>query len=282
MSNQDAQRVVTGEVRLSFVHVFVARAKKPGDAPKFSLTLLIPKHDIATKQRIDAAINAAIQDGIASKWNGVRPPLLNFPIHDGDGVKPSDGMPFNDECKGHWVMTASSQADRKPDVVDANMNPIINQSEVYSGMYGRVSVRFFAYTNQGKKGIGCGLGNLQKIKDGPALSGGGSSAASDFGAPAGYQPPAPSYGQPPYTPPAPQYSQQPAYAPAPQPPVYGQPAQPPAQPPQQQQWYGQAPVQQPPAYAPPVQQPSYPPTAPPPQQIDPITGRPYTGGIMGL
>jgi hypothetical protein len=252
MSNQDALRVVTGKVRLSYVHLFSPFAKEQGKEPKFSATLLIPKSDFATRQRLDAAINAAIQEGTSKVWNGVRPPQIHLPIHDGDGVKPSDGMPFGEECKGHWVMTASSKANMKPDIVDINLNPIINQSEIYSGVYARVSVRFFAYNASGKKGIGCGLGNVQKLEDGEPLSG-GRSAASDFGGAPGYQPPTPQYGQAPqpsYTPTAPQH-------PYPTQPQYGQQPQP-----------GYAPQGQP--------QPQQ------PVQYDPITGKPLNGGIMGL
>ena len=91
--------------------------------------------------------------------------MLAIPIHDGDGTRPSDGMPFGAECKGHWVFTASANATRQPEVVDLNMNPIINQTEIYSGMYARVAIRFFPYLNNGKKGVGCGLGPVQKIRD---------------------------------------------------------------------------------------------------------------------
>ena len=95
----------------------------------------------------------------------------------------SDGMPFGEECKGHWVFTASAKVDYPPEVVDKMGNPIINQSEVYSGMYGRVNVNFFPYSFGGKKGIGCGLGPVQKLEDGETLSGGHVSAAQAFGAP---------------------------------------------------------------------------------------------------
>ncbi len=174
----DVKRVVTGEVRLSYAHLFQPYAKNPNDEPKYSTTILIPKNDTATKQRIDAAIQAAIQEGVASKWNGVKPPMVALPIHDGDGVRPSDGMPFPEECKGQWVMTASSK--QQPQVVDLNVQPIINQTEVYSGIYARVSIRFFPYNANGKKGIGCGLGNVQKVRDGEPL-GGRTTAADDFG-----------------------------------------------------------------------------------------------------
>lgn len=256
--------LTTGKVRLSYVHVFTPYSSQAGADPKYSVTILLPKSDVATKQKIDMAINAAIQEGVASKWNGVRPPMLSTPIYDGDGVRPSDGMPFADECKGHWVFTASSK--QAPQVVDLGINPILNQSEVYSGMYGRVSVRFFPYSSNGKKGIGCGLGNVQKVEDGEPL-GGRTTAAADFtddsmgmsyGQPAyqqPYQAPQQIFGQPTATP----YQQ----------PVYSQPAAAPVQ------------YQQPPMYQQP--QPTYQqPYQAPQQQVDPITGKPFNGGVMGI
>lgn len=267
MSN-NPQQVVTGKARLSYCHLFtpyVSPNSKTNEA-KYSVTILIPKSDLATKQRMDAAIQAAIQAGVESRWNGIRPPQVPIPVYDGDGVRPSDGMPFGDECKGHWVLTASSK--QAPQVVDANLNPIINQTEVYSGIYGRVSIRFFAYLNSGKRGIGCGLGNVQKLEDGEPL-GGRTSAADDFGGGGGgqgYNPSAaPAYPQ-----------QQPSY----QQPGYSQPYPPPAQPnyaqPYQQPGPGYGQPQQP-AYSPqPAPQPQQPP------QIDPITGKPISGGVMGI
>ena len=145
------------------------------------MTVLIPKSDVNTKARIDAAIEAAKQKGISEKWNGVCPPIVATPVYDGDGVRPSDGMEFGPECKGHWVFTASAKADYPPEVVDSQGNPIINQSEVYSGMYGRVNVTFFPYMFGGKKGIGCGLGPVQKLEDGEVLGGSVPKAAAVFG-----------------------------------------------------------------------------------------------------
>lgn len=263
MSNQpNTTNVTTGQVRLSYVHLAQPYASKPGQEAKYSVTLLIPKSDIAAKQRIDAAIQTAIQAGIPKVWGGTRPPLLNIPIHDGDGPRPSDGMPFGDECRGHWVMSASSKQQQA--IVDLSMNPIIDQTEIYSGMYARVNVNFYAYNNT-KKGVGCGLGPIQKIADGEPLGGGRVSPEEAFGD--GFNP---GYQAPAY--------QQPAYPG--QPPVqpgYAQPGQPmqPTQPNYAQPNYpaaGQQPGYQAPA------QPGY----QQPQQIDPITGKPVTGGIMGL
>ena len=234
--------VTTGRVRLSFVHLFKPYAYKPGQEEKYQCTILVPKSDADTMARINAAVEAAKQKGISEKWNGQCPPIVPTPIHDGDGVRPSDGMPFGPECAGHWVFTASSKEDYPPEVVDKMGNPILNQSQIYSGIYGRVNINFFPYIYGGKKGIGCGLGPVQKLEDGESLSGSSVSAAKAFGttpvpayqaAPA-YQS-APAYGQP-----APAYQSAPAYQAAP---AYGQAA---------------------PAYQ-----------AAPAQQINPITGMPY-------
>lgn len=180
---ENLTNVTTGEVRLSYAHLFKPYAAQPGQEEKYSVTVLVPKTDTATMGRIEAAIEAAKQRGISEKWNGQCPPIVPTPIHDGDGVRPSDGMPFGDECKGHWVFTASAKMDYPPEVVDKMGNPIINQSEVYSGIYGRVNVNFYPYSFGGKKGVGAGLGPVQKLRDGEALSGSSVSAAQAFGTP---------------------------------------------------------------------------------------------------
>lgn len=181
-NNQFKTSVTTGKVRLSYVNLFTPRAAQPGQEEKYSATILLPKSDVETKRRIDTAVEAAKQKGAADKWSGVIPPIVQVPIHDGDGVKPSDGMPFGDECKGCWVFTASAKAEYPPEVVDGQLNPIINQSEIYSGCYARVNVNFFPYMFGGKKGIGCGLGPVQKVADGEPLASGAPKASEVFGA----------------------------------------------------------------------------------------------------
>lgn len=286
MNQVDTTAVTTGQVRLSFVHLFQPHANQPGQEPKYSTTILIPKSDYATMQRINAAIEAAVQKGVAATWGGARPPQPKTPIHDGDGVRPN-GDPFGPECKGHWVLTASSKQQQA--VVDANLNPILNQTEIYSGVYARVNINFFPYANSGNRGVGAGLGPVQKLADGEPL-GGRISAEQAFGgngggvgfapapAPQGWDqiPPQQGYGQ---QPPAQQ-----GYGQAPQQPQYGQ--QPPAQPqqgygqqPPAQPGYGQAPQQ---GYGQSPAQPGYG-QQPPAQQIDPITGRPLPGGgVWGI
>lgn len=196
MSFGDITNVTTGEVRLSYVHLFKPYAYQAGQEEKYQVTILVPKTDQETMARINAAIDAAKQKGVADKWNGVCPPVVQTPVYDGDGVRPSDGMPFGAECKGHYVFTASAKADYPPEVVDRMGNPIINQSEIYSGIYGRVNVTFFPYAFGGKKGIGCGLGPVQKLRDGEALGGSAPTAAQAFGTPTAQQPAVGAYGNP--------------------------------------------------------------------------------------
>ena len=220
MYQNDPMKVLTGECRLSYCNLTTPRAAQQGGEPKYSVTLLIPKTDVATKADIDAAIQAAANEALAKVWNGARPPQLRVPIYDGDGVRPS-GVPFGDECKGHWVMTASTK--NKPQVVGIdNINCELAPSDIYSGMFARVTIRFFGYSNSGNKGIGCGLGNVMKTRDGEALAG-SASASVDFAGVGAAPAAAPAYGVNPTAPAAPAYGVNPAApaAPAYQPPAPG-------------------------------------------------------------
>lgn len=200
--------VTTNRARLSYEHLFRPYAHQQNQEPKYSVTVLVPKTDVETKRRIDSAIAAATNAGVSKCWNGAKPPVLAVPVYDGDGVRPN-GEHFGAECKGCWVFTASSK--NAPQVVDLSLNPIINQSEVYSGCYARVNVNFFPYNSNGKRGIGCGLNAVQKLEDGEPL-GGGISAAEAFGS---FGAPAPMPAAPAPAPAQPAYNQAPQGYPAP-------------------------------------------------------------------
>lgn len=172
-------KVLTGEVRLSYAHLSepYANPNQPNSEPKYSVTLLIPKTDAATKADIDSAIRAAYEAAVVNDWKGARPQLRSALIYDGDGLR-NDGGAFGPECAGHWVITAGTK--RKPQVVDiSNINCDLAPQDIYSGMYARVTLNFFAFNTNGNKGVGCGLGNVMKTRDGEPLAG-GASAASDF------------------------------------------------------------------------------------------------------
>lgn len=171
--------VTLTNVRLSYVHLMKPHAMDAQQAPKFSCTILLPKSDVQGKARIDAAIEAAKQAGLMKKFGGQMPPQLPIPVYDGDGYKAS-GDKFGPECAGCWVFSASSAADRPVEIVDRNMNKILDPTEVYSGMYANINVNFFAYAAPGRKGIGCGLGPVQKVADGEPLGGSAPSASDCF------------------------------------------------------------------------------------------------------
>ena len=164
-------RVVTGEVRASYVNVFKPRMNDLSGKDEYSMTLLIPKSDKKTIADLKAAGAAAKE----VKWGGKVPKGVKFPIHDGDGEKPNGGD-YGEECADHWVLNVRSNY--KPGVVDANVQPIMDQSEFQSGDYCRVSLNAFAYDNK-RKGVGFGLNNIQVLRKGDPL-GGHSDASSDF------------------------------------------------------------------------------------------------------
>lgn len=167
MSNRSATQVITEPVRLSYLSVFKPRAMQEGQEPKFSACLLIPKTDKKTIKRIKDACEAA-RMASASVFGGKVPDKLKLPIHDGDGEMPNGGE-YPTEAKGMYVLNCSSK--QQPGLVDRQLNPIIDETVLYSGCWGRVDLNFFAYNTSGNKGIGAGLNNIQKVRDDESLGG---------------------------------------------------------------------------------------------------------------
>ena len=166
-------RIVTGKVRLSYANIWKPRQNDNGGDPKYSVSILIPKSDTETLAKINRAIDAAIQKG-ADKFGGKIPKrsMLKTPLRDGDEERDD---PVYAGC---MFLNASSKD--QPKIVDRKVQPILDQEEVYSGCYARVSINFFAYNTSGNRGIGAGLGNIQKLADGEHLSGGFVAPESEF------------------------------------------------------------------------------------------------------
>ena len=174
--NSNPMKVVTGvNTRWSYVNAWEAKSIN-GGTPKFSVSLIIPKSDTKTVAKIKAAIEAAYKEGEAKlKGNSRTVPALSAiktPLRDGDAERPDDPAYANS-----YFMNANSNT--APGIVDADCQPILDRSEVYSGVYGRASVNFYAFNSNGNRGIACSLNNLQKIRDGEHLDG-KSSAEDDF------------------------------------------------------------------------------------------------------
>lgn len=177
-------KVITGKVRLSYVNIFEPQIPQDGGDPKYSVTLLIPKTDTATVAKIKAAIAEAADNFRKKNGTASLPANPMSPLHDGDGVKPNSGEPYGPECKGCWVLSASSKETQKPVVVDEFGKEISgpakvceNPGLVYSGCYGRASINFYGYSNR-RKGVGAGLLGIKKLHDGEPFGTVGS--ASDF------------------------------------------------------------------------------------------------------
>ena len=170
-------KVITGRNTIfSYLTINEPKAPLGGGTPKYSASLIIPKSDKVTINKVHAAIQAAYEEGASKlKGNGKSvPPLstLKTPLRDGDIERPDDPT-----YKNSFFINANSVT--KPGVVDANLNPIIDPSELYSSIIGRASINFYAFNSNGNKGIACGLNNLQKLADGTPL-GGHSRAEDDF------------------------------------------------------------------------------------------------------
>ena len=147
-------QITTGKVRFSYCNLFTPRAVQEGATPKYSVTLLIPKSDKATMQKIKAAMDEAKQKFMASNSGKKLPTNLKSTLHDGDGERPNGGE-FGEECKGCYVITVSSN--NKPVLVHADKTPLTDPQELYSGCYGRAIINFYVYDTQGNKGISAGL-----------------------------------------------------------------------------------------------------------------------------
>ena len=165
-------KVVTGiNTRLSYANIWEPKSIN-GGKEKYSVSLIIPKSDTKTVTAIEKAIDAAIEEGIG-KFGGKKPnkAALKLPLRDGDLEK--DDVNYKD---AYFINANSITA---PHIVDKQVQPILDQTEVYSGCYARVSISFYAFNTNGNRGVACGLGNIQKIRDGEPL-GGHSSASDDF------------------------------------------------------------------------------------------------------
>ena len=165
-------KVITGvNTRLSYFHGWEPTSINNGPE-RYSVSVLIPKSDTETVKAINEAIDAAIEEGV-SKFGGKKPnkAAIKLPLRDGDTERDDEAY------KGHYFINANSAT--APGIVDADRNPIMDRSEVYSGVYGRASINLYAFNSNGNRGIACGLNNLQKIRDGEPL-GGKPRAEDDF------------------------------------------------------------------------------------------------------
>ena len=178
MAKNNSTRIILGpQTRWSYVNVWEPKSID-GSNPKYSVQFLIPKTDQATLDKVRAAIEAAYHEGEAKLKGGSRfvPALedIKSPLRDGDRERKGDPV-----YAGMYFLNANST--QKPGIVDRDLNEILDPDEVYSGCWGRASINFYAFNVNGNRGVGVGLNNIQKLKDGDRLGGARAKAEDDFG-----------------------------------------------------------------------------------------------------
>ena len=128
MSNtvKNPTKVITGKhTVMSYLNVNEPKTPLGGGTPKYSVSLIIPKSDTVTIEKIRAAIRAAYEEG-QSKLKGSSksvPALedIKTPLRDGDKDRKGD-----DAYKNAYFVNANST--NKPGVVDADKQPILDTS----------------------------------------------------------------------------------------------------------------------------------------------------------
>lgn len=178
--NTNTTKVITGIVRFSFVHLLEPTAFE-GQEPKYSVMLLIPKTDKDTLDKIKAAQKAAAELGKTKFKNGKVPAKLKTTLRDGDEEMDPEEYP---EFKGMYFINVSNKS--KVGMVGTQrdeagkLKRLDDPDEIYSGMYGRASINFFAYNTAGNQGVSAGLDNIQKTREGDHLGGGAAKPENDF------------------------------------------------------------------------------------------------------
>lgn len=159
----DPKKVITGNCVINFAHVFTPRAASPGAEQKYSAMFILDK--TTNKVDLDRLVLAAYTAG-REKWRDfdtmAQQRRVRLPFRDGAEKEGQPGF-----GKNKIFINCSSQ--QRPGVVDANVQPIMDPKEIYSGAVVRASVRAFAYDQAGNKGVSFGLQHVQKVADGEAI-----------------------------------------------------------------------------------------------------------------
>jgi hypothetical protein len=171
-------KLTTKLARLSYAALFEPKEGPNGGKAKYSVSVIIPKSDTETLDKIKAAIAAAEKEGIAGKWEGKKPKVYkDLPLRDGDDT--------DDEAYANCYFI-NAKNDKKPVIVGmdrdekGNFKEITDPDQVYSGCYGRVNVTAYHFNANGNKGIAWSLNSVQKMKDGEPLGAGRSKPEDDF------------------------------------------------------------------------------------------------------
>ncbi|WP_242003495.1 DUF2815 family protein [Culicoidibacter larvae] len=171
--------IILQNVRLSYANIWKPKGIDGGE-PRYSASLLMDK-DVNAKDiaKLNKAIKECYDAAVPTIWGGKAPAASKFnsPLYDGDDEADDKGEAYVN------TMFINPKSKNQPGIVDKKVQPILDQTEVYSGCYANVSVSIYAYNHpQGGKGIAFGLNNIQKVKDGEPLGGVAPKAEDEFSA----------------------------------------------------------------------------------------------------
>ena len=180
------EAVLTPEFRVSYPNVFKPQKNDLNGKMEFSLVALFPSNaDLS-------ALKKAAEACIVEKWGPDKnkwPANLRSPFRKNkERWKTVDGkqvIPQGYEDPEGVFITLKANEDRRPGVVDQNVQDIIEPRDFYAGCFARTKARPYAYEQKGNRGVSFGLGNVQKVREGDPLGGGMTKASDDFAPVAG-------------------------------------------------------------------------------------------------
>lgn len=165
--------IVTPIFRASYPNVFKPKLNDLNGKEEYSVMALFPKGcDLS-------ALKKMAQDAVEKKWGADKakhPTNLKSPFRDQKELAKEGKMRPGTEDGAIFI---NLKAKEKPQVVDQNVQPILDEAEFYAGVFAKASVNAYAYDQKGNRGVAFGLGNIQKVKDGDPL-GGRTRAQDDF------------------------------------------------------------------------------------------------------
>lgn len=177
-NGQPTANILTGPVRLAFVDLLKpGKAMDAGKEGKFGTQILFPPRADMTlfmqeHHKVASAMFPEYFDQATQQFHGLHSPFRDQ----------AEKLRFGGYTPGCVFMTCTSKF--KPPVVDARMNPIVDESKIYAGVWAILSVNAYGYGKnppQPKKGVAFGIQSVMIIADDEKFGGGAPDAKSQFG-----------------------------------------------------------------------------------------------------
>ena len=160
------------DIRFLWPYVFEKRQNDEGE-DKYEVVIQIPYGNKKAIALFEDAIDEAIERGFSGELSekstfkkGTKESALKLPLKDGADKADTE---YGDLFEGY--MFATLRTDRRPTVLDANGQQILDPEEFYSGSIGAVSLTVYPYNNR-SQGVSALLNHIMKLEDGERIGGG--------------------------------------------------------------------------------------------------------------